>query len=205
MSIEDWQIFISFKNLDAAGNPTRDSVLARELYQAASVAGWRVFFSNVTLEALGVSAYKRAIEDALDKATVLILVGTKRDHVESDWVRYEWDSFHNEIISGTKRNARIFCLVEGMQPATLPRALRQTQIFEAGDDGLQKLLSFITNGVKLRRSPRSYGYPWYEVLTAYGLGAPEIDIECKQCCYRMDFTPSARESPPDACPQCGLK
>ena len=58
-------VFLSFKNLDDDGNPTRDSQLAREIYDYLTSRGLDVFFSNVSLEQLGVAEYTRAIDDAL--------------------------------------------------------------------------------------------------------------------------------------------
>lgn len=200
-----WQIFISFKNLGPDGRPTPDSVLADELYQHLARRGYRVFFSNRSLERLGISAYKKEIEDALDKAKVLVVVGTSVENIESEWVRYEWDSFHNDIISGVKRDGRIFVYVDGPQPAALPRPLRQSQVFSHDDTARSRLASFIQNSMNIRPVLDSLGDPWFHVLTGYGPGAPEIDIECKQCEYRTEFTPADHQGPPPRCPRCGLK
>ncbi|MCL4694232.1 MAG: hypothetical protein KJ060_17190, partial [Candidatus Hydrogenedentes bacterium] len=59
------QVFISFKNLESNGKPTRDGQLAKEVHDFLAGQGLRVFFSNVSLEKLGVAAYKRAIDSAL--------------------------------------------------------------------------------------------------------------------------------------------
>ena len=200
-----WQIFISFKNLDRDGKPTPDSVLADDLYQYLSRRGFRVFFSNRSLEKLGISAYKREIEDALDRAKVLIVVGTSIENISSEWVRYEWDSFHSDIIGGAKQDGRIFVYADDIQLTTLPRALRQSQVFEHGQRTRERLGNFIQNSLNLRPALEHLGKPWYRVLTGYGPGAPEVDIECKQCEYRTDFTPAARESPPARCPRCSLE
>jgi hypothetical protein len=75
------QVFISFKNLDADGQPTRDSELADAVYDYLSARGIDVFCSSTSLEQLGESAYKKAIDEALDAATVLIAVGTSAEHL----------------------------------------------------------------------------------------------------------------------------
>lgn len=98
----DPEVFISFKNLDPDGKPTRDSELAKDIYDFLSAQGLRVFFSNVSLEKLGVAAYKKAIDSALDSAKVLIAVGISGENLDSQWVRYEWDSFLNDILSRVK-------------------------------------------------------------------------------------------------------
>lgn len=151
MSSESPQVFISFKNLDSNGNPTRDSRLAQEVHDFLVAQGLRVFFSNVSLEKLGIAAYKRAIDGALDSAKVLIAVGTSGENLDSQWVRYEWDSFLNDILSGVKPEARLFGYVENTPISSLPRALRQSQVFEHGPGALERLFNFVANalGVKV--------------------------------------------------------
>ena len=141
------QVFVSFKDLDLAGNPTEDSKLARMVFQHLQEKGLRVFYSPETLERLGTSAYKRAIDDALDECEVLVAVGTSREHLESAWVRYEWDGFSQDILSGLKPAGRIFTYVQGIPSQRLPRVLRQGQVFwhERGD--LDRLCNFIRHSL----------------------------------------------------------
>ncbi len=142
-----FQVFISFKHLDESGNETPDSRLAREAYHYLTDRGLNVFLSTVSLEQLGIAAYKKAIDDALDGAHVLIAVGSSREHLESQWVRYEWDSFFNDILSGIKPEGRVFSYVEGVDLAKLPRALRQSQCIEHGPESLETLHRFVANAL----------------------------------------------------------
>ena len=205
--MNEWQIFISFKHRGADGRPTRDSDLAQGLYQFLSDRGFRVFFSNKTLESGGVSAYKPAIEEALDNAQVLIAVTTRPEHINSEWVKYEWDSFHNDIISGLKSGGRIFVYVEDLAPSALPRALRQCQVFEHSDQDQLRLREFLLSSLGLRPAGESFSLskPWYRITSQMTLGAPEVDISCKQCGYETTFTPAERQGPPGSCPKCGLQ
>lgn len=139
------KVFISFKNLEKSGLISRDSELAREVHDFLTQRGLEVFFSSVSLERMGVAAYKQAIDDALDQADVVIAVGTSREHLMSEWVRYEWDSFTNDILSGLKPKGRVFAYVEGLPTAELPRALRQTQAIQHGPYALDLLYRFIIN------------------------------------------------------------
>ena len=139
-----YDVFISFKNLDDAGRPTRDSEIAQQAYDYLTSRGLRVFFSKVTLEKQGISAYKKAIDDVLDQSAALLSVGTTAAHLEATWVRYEWDSFFNDILSGTKPKGRVFALIEGMGLRDLPRPLRQVQVFQMNDDGLMSLFNFLS-------------------------------------------------------------
>lgn len=140
-----YDVFISFKNLGSDGAPTRDNRLARTVYEYLSSRGLRAFLSCISLEQLGVSAYKRAIDDALDAAHVLVAVGTTKENLDSEWVRYEWDSFFSDVLSGAKPQGRIFAYVDGIDPVSLPRALRQTQVILHEDGALERLYNFIAN------------------------------------------------------------
>ena len=67
----EYDVFVSHKNLDPSREQSRDAVLAQEVYDHLVRQGLRVFLSSVSLEELGVAAYKKAIDDALDSAQVL--------------------------------------------------------------------------------------------------------------------------------------
>ena len=58
----------------------------------------------------------------------MVVVGTKPEHFDSGWVRYEWRSFFNEIHSGRKPGGRIFTLAGSLDPSSLPYGLRQSQM-----------------------------------------------------------------------------
>jgi hypothetical protein len=150
-----FQVFISFKHLDEDGHETPDSQLAREVYHHLTDRGLTVFLSTVSLEQLGIAAYKKAIDDALDSAQALIAVGSSREHLESQWVRYEWDSFFNDILSGIKPKGRVFSYVEGVKVAALPRALRQSQCIEHGPGSLETLQRFVANALPSHASSQS--------------------------------------------------
>ena len=93
--MEAFDVFISYKNSDN-GILTKDSFLARELYEFLTKEGIHAFFSAQSLADLGADRYKQIIDDTLDSCSVLIVVGTKLEYIQSSWVRYEWDSFFND-------------------------------------------------------------------------------------------------------------
>jgi hypothetical protein len=147
MTVPDYDVFISFKNLLPDGRPTRDSIIAREVYDYLFERGLLVFLSNISLESLGTSEYKKAIDDSLDKAKVLVAVGTSKENFESRWVRYEWDAFLNEILSGVKSTGCVFAYVEEVDIYDLPFALRQVQTFKHTTGTLEALFKFISNAL----------------------------------------------------------
>lgn len=148
-------IFISFKNLDSEGRPTQDSIIAEEIFHFLEKKGLSVFNSNFSLEKLGASAYQKAIDLALDSAQILVAVGISEQNISSQWVRYEWESFYNDILSGRKINGRLFVYIEGFSISSLPRILRQNQVIVHGGDSKEKLYNFIVNALAERKNNRA--------------------------------------------------
>jgi hypothetical protein len=144
---KEYDVFISFKNFAEDGTPTRDSVLAQQLYEFLQSRGLKVFFSNTSLESLGIAAFKKAIDDALDSAQILVAVGTSQENLEAQWVRYEWDSFFSDILSGNKPKGRVFTYIENLAPSLLPRTLRNMQAIVHGSAPFERLYNFIVNGL----------------------------------------------------------
>lgn len=138
-----YDIFISFKNTDGNGQPTEDATIANELYNQLNNAGISVFFSNIILHQQGASAYKSAIETALDEAKVLIVIATSVDYLSSEWVSYERESFHNDILSGRKTNACIVPYMKNIFGTDVPRSLRNYQTFQIGQNSASDVVDFV--------------------------------------------------------------
>ena len=148
---DGYQVFIAFKNADDEGKQTRDSIIATKVFNYLTKKGLRVFNSTITLEKNGISEYKKSIDEALDMAKVLVVVGTSASNLNSKWVRYEWDSFFNDILCGIKPNGRIFTYIDDIKPTELPRALRQTQSIKHGSESMYHLYGFIKNALRVEK------------------------------------------------------
>ena len=83
----------------------------------------------------------------MDRAKTLIAVGTSPANLDSRWVRYEWDSFFNDILSGVKPDGRVFVYAVDLDVHALPRALRQTQCITHEKDSLERLFRFVSNAL----------------------------------------------------------
>ena len=138
------EIFISFKCRDENKNFTKDYEIAKDLYSQLTQKGYSVFFSTKSLEIIGSSRYKADIDAALDQAKILIVVGTNVEYMSSQWVRYEWDSFYNDFLSGIKKDAALFTLTQNISTNDLPRTLRNVQNFEYPQD-LSKIFDYVSN------------------------------------------------------------
>ena len=115
---DPFDIFICYKETDAQGRRTQDSVLGYDIYQQLTREGFKVFFSRVTLEdKLGV-AYEPYIFAALNSAKVMIVLGTKPEHFEAVWVRNEWSRYLALIRNGAQK--MLIPAYKDMDPYDLP-------------------------------------------------------------------------------------
>jgi hypothetical protein len=147
---EYYHCFISFKKTDAMGAMTEDARIARHVYEYLTEKGMRVFFSEVTLASLGEANYTRAIEKALDSTNIMIVVGTSKENLESEWVSHEWSTFANIIRSG-KRKGQIVSYCSGMPHSELPVGLLNFQAYHHSpdaDESLETLHNFVSNAYK---------------------------------------------------------
>ena len=142
----NYDIFISYKHTDGNGAVTRDYEMAKRLFCILSDMGYSVFFSSMSLETLGSSRYKADIDAALDTAHAMVVVLSKAEYANSQWVQYEWDSFYNDYLSGTRKDANLFTLTSDVNIYELPRTLRNVQNF-AYSDNLYDICNFIKNAL----------------------------------------------------------
>ncbi|HAA49619.1 MAG TPA: hypothetical protein DCE43_07860 [Planctomycetaceae bacterium] len=134
----NYDVFISFK--------THDTDAARLVYDALRDRGVSVFFSAESIITQGAGNYSSAIEMALDASRVLVLVGSCVEHIQSTYVRAEWDAFLNDIRSDHKPHGELFVLNCGtLEPRQLPLFLRCHNMFALDD--LDALINSVVNAL----------------------------------------------------------
>lgn len=115
---EPFDVFICYKETDANGRRTPDSVLANELYHELTKEGFKVFFSRITLEDKLGTAYEPYIFAALNSAKVMVVVGTKAEYFNAVWVKNEWSRYLALIKNGAKKT--LIPAYRDMDPYDLP-------------------------------------------------------------------------------------
>ncbi|MBQ2899611.1 MAG: TIR domain-containing protein, partial [Oscillospiraceae bacterium] len=122
---EPFDVFICYKETDASGRRTPDSVLATELYHQLTQEGFKVFFSRITLEdKLGVE-YEPYIFAALNSAKVMVVLGTKPEYFNAAWVKNEWSRYLALIRKGAKKV--LVPAYKDMDPYDLPEEFSHLQ------------------------------------------------------------------------------
>ena len=88
-----FDIFISYKETDSNGNRTKDSIEAQRLYEKLTQAGYKVFFSRITLEDKVGTEYEPYIYAALYSSKVMLTICSSKENIEAAWVKNEWSRF----------------------------------------------------------------------------------------------------------------
>lgn len=88
-----FDVFICYKETDAQGKRTVDSVIANEIYFELTDEGYKVFYAPITLEDKLGQEYEPYIFAALNSSKVMLVVGTRPEHFDAIWVKNEWSRF----------------------------------------------------------------------------------------------------------------
>lgn len=100
---EPYDVFICYKDKDSAGKPTKDRVIATEIYNRLTREKFKVFFAYVTLDEKLGHEYEPYIFAALQSAKVMIVLGTQPDYFNAVWVKNEWSRYLALIKGGAKK------------------------------------------------------------------------------------------------------
>ena len=122
---EPFDVFICYKETDANGRRTQDSVLANDLYHQLTQEGFKVFFARITLEDKLGTAYEPYIFAALNSAKVMVVLGTKPEYFNAVWVKNEWSRYLALIKNGAKK--MLIPAYRDMDPYDLPEEFSHLQ------------------------------------------------------------------------------
>lgn len=133
---EPFDVFICYKETDASGRRTQDSVLANDLYHQLTQEGFKVFFSRITLEDKLGTAYEPYIFAALNSSKVMVVLGTKPEYFNAVWVKNEWSRYLALIKNGAKK--MIIPAYRDMDPYDLPEEFSHLQALDMSKLGFMQ-------------------------------------------------------------------
>lgn len=143
-----FDIFISYKETDSNGSRTEDSVRAQRLYDLLTEAGYKVFFSRITLEDKAGTEYEPYIYSALYSSKVMLTVCSNRENIESPWVKNEWSRYLTMCQSDSGK--ALIPLYYNMQRSELPDEFAVLSAHDISkDDFEQELLRGIKKLIPL--------------------------------------------------------
>ena len=140
---EPFDVFICYKESDENGQRTKDSLLAQDIYYQLTDAGYRVFFSRITLEDKVGTQYEPYIFAALNSAKIMVAVGTKTEYFNAVWVKNEWSRFL--ALMKKDRTKLLLPCYRDMDPYDLPEQLSVLQSYDMGKIGF---IQDLIRGVK---------------------------------------------------------
>ena len=165
---EPFDVFICYKETDHNGRRTPDSVLANDLYHQLTQEGFKVFFSRITLEDKLGAAYEPYIFAALNSAKVMVVLGTKPEHINAVWVKNEWSRYLNLVKqSGGKKI--LIPAYKGMDPYDLPEEFSHLQAQDMSKLGFMQDLIRGIKKIALKEEPKPTNQT-AEVSNATGAG-----------------------------------
>lgn len=149
---EPFDVFICYKESDANGKRTPDSVLANDLYHQLTQEGFKVFYAVITLEDKLGSAYEPYIFAALNSAKVMVALGTKPEYFNAVWVKNEWSRYLALIKNG--ENKMLIPAYKDMDPYDLPEEFSHLQAQDMAKLGfMQDLIRGIKKILSSTNSP----------------------------------------------------
>ena len=168
----DYDIFISCKS--------EDYEIAEKVYSFLKNNGFKVFLSSKELRRMAQADYMDAISVALDTAYSMIVISTKKEYLTSKWVKFEWSTFLNEILSGRKIG-QIMTLLDKIEVSEMPIQLRKYESFTL--ENYEDILPYLEKPKKPEEPHKS--------------GSAEVHIETDIACRVMRFKEELITAQPD--------
>ena len=140
---ETYDVFICYKETDASGKRTQDSVIANDIYHQLTQEGFKIFYAAITLEGKLGSAYEPIIFAALNSAKVMLVIGTRPEYFNAVWVKNEW-SRYLKIIKSDRSKLLIPCYRD-MDAYELPEEFAHLQAQDMSKIGF---INDVIRGIK---------------------------------------------------------
>ncbi|MCR5012224.1 MAG: toll/interleukin-1 receptor domain-containing protein [Lachnospiraceae bacterium] len=130
-----YDVFISYKDrIDGTDQKTEDYEVAKKIYEVLVDKGLRVFFSDRSLKGKAVGDYEPYIYSALESACFMLVVGSKTEYFNAEWVRNEWSRYMQRIREGA--NKRIVPVYHDCSISEIPIELTaKNQAYDYNDIG----------------------------------------------------------------------
>ena len=178
----EYDIFISCKS--------EDYEIAEKVYSFLKDNGFSVFLSSKELRRMAQADYMDAISVALDTAYSMIVISTKKEYLTSKWVKFEWSTFLNEILSGRK-TGQIMTLADNIKVHEFPIQLRKYESFTL--ENYEDILPYL-------EKPKKQVEPQKEVTQDVNndrTNSAEVHIETDIPCRIMRFKEELITAVPD--------
>lgn len=147
---KQYDIYLCCKDSDENGRRTKDAVLTAELYKKLIAEGFKVFFTQITLEDTLTSKWEQHIYAALNSSKVMVIVGTTKDSFENIWVKNAWVRYLSLMNDGSKSIIPAF---RGIDASELPSELSHFQALDMSKLGFESDLISSIRAIISAQSP----------------------------------------------------
>ncbi len=190
-----FDIFICFKKTAADGvNYTKDWKTAYDLYDHLS-ATYNVFFSEKTLNNVVVHQYEPNIYYGLYTAKVMLLLCSKREYLESQWVKNEWSRFYAFSRNHAAGKTIIPIFIDDFTPAQLPIKLQSYQGYPADYHLFEHLTKNLQAILKPATAPTAKAEDGMAEKMAAQLAAQQAAFEKQMAALRNEMKQAPSASP----------
>ena len=106
-----YDVFISYKNED------RD--IAFNLFNFLQKNELSAFLAD---RSINEADYAKMINEGIENSKNLVVIASQLEYLTSGWVKYEWQTFNNEILSGRKDGQLLTIINNDIDIGKLPLA-----------------------------------------------------------------------------------
>ena len=125
-----YDVFISCKNSDPSGFLTRSRSIGEELCETLRRRAVSAFCEEYDKSDW---ASEQRVFQAIDEASIFVIVATTASEVSSEPINAEWERFRAAMDSGRKPDAQVVTVLEWVTPAELPEPLDSVRSFTSGE------------------------------------------------------------------------
>ena len=141
--MKKYNVFIASKS--------EDYPIAEKVYDFLVANGLTAFLTSKELKNINEDDYATVIDDALDHSSHMIVVASSIENVNSAWVKYEWQTFCNDLMSQYREGKLFTILDDAVEKRSLPASIRHKESFTL-QNYQTKLLSYLAEDIALKNS-----------------------------------------------------
>ena len=145
---EDYDVFISYKELGPDGQRTNSSMIAQRLYEQLTLSGIKTFFSRISLADKIGNEFEPYIFSAINSSKVMLVLGTNKDEFNAPWVKNEWSRFRK--LAMTDSHKRLIPCVREITIEDLPDELQPFQAKDMNKEGYEQEILEIVKELVLK-------------------------------------------------------
>ena len=171
---EPFDVFICYKETEENGSRTRDSVIAQHVYDTLTEAGYKVFFSRITLESKVGIEYEPYIYAALSSSKVMVHITSSTQNSEAVWVKNEWSRYLAMMLKDSDKT--FIPIYFDMNKNKLPIEFKNIPSYDYNDEGfndelLRGIKKLIPNPIGVKNGRFNWIIPVViSVLCVTGIG-----------------------------------